>query len=949
MFASRPVFASLGIALLLSPISGRSGDWPMWRHDPGRTATTPSSLPKSLHLHWVRQLPSPSPAYRDTRLQFDAAIEPIVLGKRLFFGSNHNDSVVALDTETGEKLWQFFAEGPVRFAPVGGGGRILFGADDGCVYCLKASDGSLVWKHRAIPSSRTVIGNGRLISPWPIRGGLVLHDDRVYFAAGVWPLEGTFVFCLDAASGEVIWRNDRAAYLYGIHPHNAEAFGGLAPQGYLLIDGEDLVVPSSQAYPARFDLETGALKEFELPAPGRLPGGWFASTPSEKEALKLRRRGLLFDEEVNAKTHEDRLRQEGLPEIRDTLRTRDREWLFGDIRITGKDEPIPDVGSVIAGNDRLFVTTTDGLLYCLGNKEGAERAPLAGYEPERVEPDIARNLFEGLPNALQLERGYALFLGIDSKEPQDLVMGGQARAIVIHSDRKVLDRWNDHRGDGEGYLPIGSMLSTRHADTLDAVEFPAYFADLIAIGDSWLEELEPATLRDLFQSVRPYGGRIAASSQRLEELAKAAELPRAEVRRTDDGWIVVTRVGAIEGSTNYTGDWSLSEDKNVRAPFGVLWFGDAVTHFKRSPQPKFVDGVMISNPKDWTDDSTRERKVDYRLLDTEFTDVYTGRRLGSEEAPELRQSFSEVDRETIQPSQYRPPQQKDDWKPGAPQAGDRINPLTGESEPRTFPKSYGCDGGVDYGLVYSMRSGTPAVYDKITDSGTINISGPRSGCTNSVIPANGILNLPYFYEGCTCSYPLPVSLALVGMPETFEQWASWGEVPTGSLDGRIQRIGLNFGAPGDRRTRDGTLWLDIPNVGGPSPAVSVSTTPPLATLPTHYQHSLFLEPGGEGWPWVAGSGVQGVRKVTLNGLKPGRYQVRMTAWESAADSLSFRGSLTLSGKNPARITTRDLEPINVSANGILSLSIPTPEGSDLLLCGLEIVDADLPIAPLPQW
>src|SRR5690606_28353533 len=153
--------------------------------------------------------------------------------------------------------------------------------------------------------------------------------------------------------------------------------------------------------------------------------------------------------------------------------------------------------------------------------------------------------------------------------------------------------------------------------------------------------------------------------------------------------------------------------------------------------------------------------VDYRLLETVLSDAYTGRILTKSEAPELRQSYGPVDLETIQPSQYRPPTQKNDWKPDAPQAGERINPLTGANEPRTFPKSYGCDGGLDYGLLYSMRSGTPSFYDKQNDSGTINISGPRSGCTNSIIPANGILNLPYFYEGCTCAYPLPVALALV--------------------------------------------------------------------------------------------------------------------------------------------------------------------------------------------
>ena len=97
---------------------------------------------------------------------------------------------------------------------------------------------------------------------------------------------------------------------------------------------------------------------------------------------------------------------------------------------------------------------------------------------------------------------------------------------------------------------------------------------------------------------------------------------------------------------------------------------------------------------------------------------------------------------------------------------------------------YGCDGGFNYGNLYTMRSGTAAFYDLKSESGTINISGPRSGCTNSIIPANGVLNVPYFYEGCTCSYPLPMGLSLISMPETFEQWMSWGEVPAEALTGK---------------------------------------------------------------------------------------------------------------------------------------------------------------------
>jgi hypothetical protein len=205
-----------------------------------------------------------------------------------------------------------------------------------------------------------------------------------------------------------------------------------------------------------------------------------------------------------------------------------------------------------------------------------------------------------------------------------------------------------------------------------------------------------------------------------------------------------------------------------------------------------------------------------------------------------------------------------------PVVGQRTNPLTGLEEPCAFPKTYGCDGGVDYGLLYTLRSGTPAYYDKTIESGTVFLSGPRSGCTNSIIPSGGLLNVPYFYEGCTCSYPLPSALSLVPMPERFEQWASWGEMDIGPNS--IQRIGLNFGAPGDRMTRDGTLWLDYPSVGGPSPLVKVLQSP--ARVNYRYRHSIWMSQKDQ-QPWVTASMAEGLESVTIKDLKPGTYHVRL--------------------------------------------------------------------------
>ncbi|MSU28283.1 MAG: hypothetical protein EXS27_10275, partial [Pedosphaera sp.] len=197
----------------------RASDWPMWRANPGRTASVTTELPEKLSVLWSRALGPLKPAYRDVRLQFDRGYEPVVLGQRLFVASSREDSVTAHATDTGAVLWKAFADGPVRFAPVAGDGRVIFGSDDGVLRCVSAATGELLWQKRAVPNDRQLLGNGRLISVWPIRGGPVLHAGRVYFAAGVWPLEGVFIYCLDAASGREIWLNDRTSYLYGVHPH----------------------------------------------------------------------------------------------------------------------------------------------------------------------------------------------------------------------------------------------------------------------------------------------------------------------------------------------------------------------------------------------------------------------------------------------------------------------------------------------------------------------------------------------------------------------------------------------------------------------------------------------------------------------------------------------------------------------------------------------------------
>jgi outer membrane protein assembly factor BamB len=76
-----------------------------------------------------------------------------------------------------------------------------------------------------------VLGNERVISMWPARGGPVLKDGIIYFAAGVMPFEGVFIHAVDAATGDRVWTNSTTGTIWNLHQHGgAWSYGGPSPR-----------------------------------------------------------------------------------------------------------------------------------------------------------------------------------------------------------------------------------------------------------------------------------------------------------------------------------------------------------------------------------------------------------------------------------------------------------------------------------------------------------------------------------------------------------------------------------------------------------------------------------------------------------------------------------------------------------------------------------------------
>lgn len=267
MIHSRQICAVVAVVWLLLGSVAQSSDWPMWRHDAGRSGASSDKLADELHLQWSRKLPDPMPAWpNESRLHFDGSYEPIAMGRRLFVGSMIDGSMTACDCVSGEELWKFYSNGPIRLAPVAFNGRVCFGSDDGWLYCLAADDGRLVWKVRGAPQSREDarhLGNARLVSFWPVRGGPVFADGVVYFGAGIWPTLGVFVHAVNAETGEIIWTNDTSHAIANVRvDHNYMQESGISPQGHMLIAKDLLVVPNGRSMPARMDRQTGRLHYF---------------------------------------------------------------------------------------------------------------------------------------------------------------------------------------------------------------------------------------------------------------------------------------------------------------------------------------------------------------------------------------------------------------------------------------------------------------------------------------------------------------------------------------------------------------------------------------------------------------------------------------------------------------------------------------------------------------
>ena len=142
---------SIALIMIVAGVAAQAGDdWPMWRSNAGLSGASSNQLPDQLHLQWTRVFGQREQVWDDPLnhdlMPYDRVFEPVVKDGRIFMGFNDSDKVVALNLNDGRELWACYTDGPVRFPPVAWKDRVIFVSDDGCLYCVGAADGALIWK-----------------------------------------------------------------------------------------------------------------------------------------------------------------------------------------------------------------------------------------------------------------------------------------------------------------------------------------------------------------------------------------------------------------------------------------------------------------------------------------------------------------------------------------------------------------------------------------------------------------------------------------------------------------------------------------------------------------------------------------------------------------------------------------------------------------------------------
>ena len=242
----------------------QSDDWPTYRHDNERSGRTATKVPSDLRRVWETEIGG--------RLS-----SPVASRGTVFVSEIDAHTLHALDATDGAAQWSFTADGRIDSPPTIHDGMALFGSADGWIYCVRAVDGTLVWRFRGAPEERHIIVHRQLESTWPIHGSVLVNEGTLIAAAGrsSYLDGGIHIYRLDPRTGKKL----SEIVVHSLDPRTGDQpAGGVDLRGVL----NDILAVSGESIYMRHlkvDFETGDDLEIGSPhlfAPmGFLDDNWW--------------------------------------------------------------------------------------------------------------------------------------------------------------------------------------------------------------------------------------------------------------------------------------------------------------------------------------------------------------------------------------------------------------------------------------------------------------------------------------------------------------------------------------------------------------------------------------------------------------------------------------------------------------------------------------------------
>ena len=305
---------SLFMLALVLLQSTAENEWPMYGQNPGQTRSLSCSLSEDLEIKWTFELPD-DPSYG-----YEWLIPPVIANNRVYFAdithifcldadtgkiisawdhSFYPDSYIAvqdphvyigsrcLDMQTGDVIWEtdlgifnsmpLLYEGNIYISSLRGVDSISglltpnVGYNVNTINCLDGETGEIIWD--LTYPVETGAWDTRIFSH--VFTPPVIDDGKLYYGLTKSYDLGRSIHCLDAATGEEIWRKEigetESGFLESMGPHLTVGGGNL----FCIIDDSVFCL----------DGKTGKVK-WEFPLPERTSG----KTPmaSDESALFLR-------------------------------------------------------------------------------------------------------------------------------------------------------------------------------------------------------------------------------------------------------------------------------------------------------------------------------------------------------------------------------------------------------------------------------------------------------------------------------------------------------------------------------------------------------------------------------------------------------------------------------------------------------------------------------------